>query len=135
MHQKDIKDHGEAATATIMDKNERIERSTHHESRHGHSHRTEKRETKYFYVLEFADKEGKKHMVRHDTSRANWDMHEKGQTVDIKFLESNPEDVRLDKEVEGDPMLAFYVCGGIGGLMVLGGLGYFGWSFATGRIA
>lgn len=135
MHQKDIKDHGVAATANIIDKDQRIERRTEYETHHGHRTRHEKHETKYFFQLEFPDRNGTKHLVRHDTSYDNWKKYDKGGSVDIKFLENNPEDLRLAKEVEGDPMMAFYICGGIGGLMVLGGLGYLGWSFATGRIA
>ncbi|MBX9572622.1 MAG: DUF3592 domain-containing protein [Candidatus Obscuribacterales bacterium] len=135
MHQKDIKEHGVEATATIVNKDQRIERHTDYDTHNGHRYRHEKQETKYFYQLEFSDKGGVKHIAKHDLSYDNWKKHEKGETVEIKFLENNPDDLRLLKEVEGDPMIAFYVCAGIGGLLIVGGVGYLGWSFFSGRIA
>lgn len=134
MHQKDIKEHGVEATATIVDKDQRIERKTDYETHSGHRYRTEKHETHYYYKLEFLDKAGIKHLAKHDLSHDLWKKHERGDTVEIKFLENNPDDLRLLKEVEGDPLMALYICGGIGGVMILGGLGYLGFAFFTGRI-
>lgn len=133
--QKDIKDHGVATTALITDKDERIEHHVDYEGSGSSRHRTERTEYHYFYVLDFNDKAGNKQAIKRDLAKEIWKTHEKGQSVDIKYLEKDPQKLRLAQELEGDPNKDLYIFGGIGVFLILAGAGIFGWCYFTGRIS
>ena len=133
-NEKNIKDHGVDAKATVVNKDETIEHHTDYETHNGHRQRHERNERKYYLFLDFADASGAKHDVKRSLGKSVWDKHEKGEIVDIKYLPDDPKTIRLATEVAGDPMTALYICGGIGGFIILGAGGYFFWCLKTGKI-
>jgi hypothetical protein len=78
---------------------------------------------RHFLNLSFSDRQGQRHEATRTVDKASWEARNVGDSLDVRYLESNPAKVRLVSEM-GDPVELMYWLGGIGGIMALTGIGF-----------
>jgi hypothetical protein len=112
MEDKAVQQRGTKTIAAVVDKKEEVDRDSD----------GDEQET-YWLHLKFFDLKQAEHNTRRSVDKDVFDKTDIGATVDIKYLEDNPEIVRLKAETEQDPMILAYVLGAMGGVTASLGIG------------
>lgn len=114
MEEKKILETGTETNATIIDKGMKKVRR--------HERNRTKEEEVHYVIVAFNDTANQQRQITRNIAVGEWKEYEQGQTVPVKYIPTNPSELRLGKELQKDPMQTGYILGGLGAVFAVIGL-------------